>query len=349
MAFTRCAAPCIARCTRRSSSHHLTSWWLRQQRPNDTHGKKASERFVPESESWGGSVKHAILGAGGVGGLVGASLAHEGEQVTLLLRPESLAQHPGYLRLEGPAGNFEAAVRIDAELREPVDVLWVTVKAYQLVAALQAVLRNGCSIGTIVPLLNGIDHVTLLRSRFDPKGVVPGTIAVESERVALGHIIQRSPFARLVLSATGERQLEGVAALLRRAGFSCEFQADEKTILWSKLAFLAPFALTTTAGNKSKQEICADPAWRARLALTMRAACAVAAAEGATVDHARILATIESLPPTMRSSMQKDVSAGHTPELDAIGGPIVRAGTAHGIDVPTTRELIARIEDCLSH
>ncbi|MGB8523191.1 MAG: ketopantoate reductase C-terminal domain-containing protein, partial [Candidatus Acidiferrales bacterium] len=133
------------------------------------------------------------------------------------------------------------------------------------------------------------------------------------------------------------------------AGFSCEFQADEKTILWSKLAFLAPFALTTTAGNKSKQEICADPAWRARLESAIREACAVAVAEGATVDHARILATIESLPPTMRSSMQKDVSAPRTPELDAIGGPIVRAGRAHGIDVPTTRELIAGIEDRLSH
>jgi hypothetical protein len=163
-----------------------------------------------------------------VGGLVGASLAHEGEQVTLLLRPESLAQHPAYLRLEGPTGDFEAAVRIDAELREPVDVLWVTVKAYQLVAALQAVLSNGSSIGTIVPLLNGIDHVTLLRSRFDPKGVVPGTIAVESERVAPGHIIQRSPFARLALSATGERQLEGVAALLRRAASLVNFKRTRK-------------------------------------------------------------------------------------------------------------------------
>jgi len=292
-------------------------------------------------------VKHAILGAGGVGGLVGASLAHQGEQVTLLLRPESLAQHPGYLRLEGPTGNFEAPVRIDAELREPVDVLWVTVKAYQLVAALQAVLRNGSSIGTIVPLLNGIDHVTLLRSGFDPKGVVPGTIAVESERVAPGHIIQRSPFARLALSAIGERQLKGVAERLRRAGLSCEFQTDEKTMLWSKLAFLAPFALTTTAGNKSKQEIFVDPGWRARLESAVCEACAVAAAEGAPVDQARILTTIESLPPTMRSSMQKDVSVGRTPELDAIGGPIIRGGRTHGIDVVATRQLVATIGDRL--
>jgi 2-dehydropantoate 2-reductase len=293
-------------------------------------------------------VKHAILGAGGVGGLVGATLAHEGDQVTLLLRPESLAQYPGYLRLERPSGNIEAPVRTDGELRQPADVLWVTVKAHQLVAALQAILRNGPTIGTIVPLLNGIDHVALLRSRFNRARVVPGTIAVESERVAPGHIIQRSPFARLALSAIGERQLAGVAERLRRVGLSCEFQIDEKKLLWSKLAFLAPFALTTTAGNKSKQEIFADPAWRARLESAVREACAVAAAEGASVDQARILTTIESLPPTMQSSMQKDVSAGRTPELDAIGGPIIRGGRTHGIDVVATRQLVATIGDRLA-
>jgi 2-dehydropantoate 2-reductase len=294
-------------------------------------------------------VRHAILGAGGIGGLIGASLAHQGDQVTLLLRPETLAQHLPYIRLEGPFGNFQAPVRTDAILLEPVDVLWVTVKAYDLVAALRAVRRNGSRIVTVVPLLNGIDHVALLRRTFNHESVVPGTIAVESERVAPGHIIQRSPFVRLALSATGERQLEGVARRLRHVGFSCEFQADEKTMLWSKLAFLAPFALATTAGNKSKQEIFADPAWRARLELGVREACAVAAAEGAIVDQLKIQAMIEGLPATMRSSMQKDVSAGRIPELDAIGGPIVRAGRILGIDVPTTRELIARIEDRLTH
>jgi 2-dehydropantoate 2-reductase len=294
-------------------------------------------------------VRHAILGAGGVGGLIGAALAHQGDQVTLLLRPETLGQHPSYLRLQGPFGNFQAPVRTDAKLREPIDVLWVTVKAYQLVAALRAVPRNGPRIVTVVPLLNGIDHVALLRRSFNHESVVPGTIAVESERVAPGHIIQRSPFVRLALSATGERQMEGVARRLRHAGFSCEFQTDEKTMLWSKLAFLAPFALATTAGNKSKQEIFADPVWRARLELTVREACAVAAAEGASVDQLKIQTMIEGLPGTMRSSMQKDVSAGRILEIDAIGGPIVRAGRIYGIDVPTTRELIATIEDRLRH
>ena len=41
--------------------------------------------------------------------------------------------------------------------------------------------------------------------------------------------------------------------------------------------------------------------------------------------------------------MQKDVDAGREPELDAIAGPILRAGERHGIDVSATRELAALV------
>jgi 2-dehydropantoate 2-reductase len=41
--------------------------------------------------------------------------------------------------------------------------------------------------------------------------------------------------------------------------------------------------------------------------------------------------------------MQKDVAAGRPPELDAIGGPILRGGARHGIAVPVTAELVTEI------
>ena len=293
-------------------------------------------------------MKHAILGAGAVGGLIGAALAHEGHHVTVLVRPESLARHPSQLSLERLSGKIEAPIRLDTKLSTDVDVLWIAVKAHQLVPALNAIPSHGPRIATIVPLLNGMEHVKLLRSRFEHERVVPATISVESERLAPGRVVQRSSFVRLALSVTGEHKLESVAARLRHAGFSCEFQANEKTMLWSKLAFLAPFALTGTASDKDKQGIFADPGWRNRLECAVGEACAVAAADRAAVDREKILATLESLPAAMRTSMQKDVSAGRMPELDAIGGPIIRGGRHHGLDVPTTRELVARIEERLN-
>jgi 2-dehydropantoate 2-reductase len=292
-------------------------------------------------------MKHAILGAGAVGGLVGAVLAHEGDDVTLLVRRETNTRHPETLTLKRPSETIETAVRIETELTDDTDVLWIAVKAYQLNDALRAIPPES-KIGTTVPLLNGIDHVDLLRLLFGHDGVVPATIAVESERLAPGQIVQRSPFIRLVLSTMGEERLASVADRLRRGGFTCEFQADEKTMLWSKLAFLAPLALTGTAGDKDKQGIFADAEWCARLESCVSEACTVAAADGAAVDREKILATLASLPATMRSSMQKDVSAGRVPELDAIGGPIVRAGQRYGLDVPVTRGLVASIQERLN-
>jgi 2-dehydropantoate 2-reductase len=291
-------------------------------------------------------MKHAILGASAVGGLVGAVLAHEGEDVTPLIRPENQSGYPGKLKLNAPNGATESPVRIETKLTDDVDVLWVAVKTYELIGALSAVPSES-NIGTIIPLLDGIDHVALLRVRFGHENVVPATIAVEAERVAAGQIVQRSPFARLALSMLGQR-LANVADRLRHGGFTCEFQADEKTMLWSKLAFLGPFALTGTASDMDKQGIFADSAWRARLESAVGEACAVAVADGAVVDGGKILATLASLPATMRSSMQKDVSAGRMAELDAIGGPILRRGERYNLNVPVTREMVARIQDRVS-
>jgi 2-dehydropantoate 2-reductase len=69
-------------------------------------------------------------------------------------------------------------------------------------------------------------------------------------------------------------------------------------------------------------------------------ACAVGHAAGAKVTPEPTLAALEGLPEGFRSSMQKDVAAGRTPELDAIAGPILRGGSEYGIDVSTTRALV---------
>ena len=83
-------------------------------------------------------MRHAILGAGGVGGLVGACLAHAGDSVTLVVRREALEHYPKQLRLESPLGNFAVDVAVAAEV-PPADVLWLTVKATQLEAALDRI------------------------------------------------------------------------------------------------------------------------------------------------------------------------------------------------------------------
>lgn len=291
-------------------------------------------------------MKHAIFGAGAIGGLVGTALGSIGEDVSVVVRPEKLASYPATLTLERPTGTITSRAKAVASLTESVDVLWIATKTYQLVKALESVK---VSPGCVVPLLNGVEHVAVLRSRFGNDRVVPGTIAVEAERIAAGQFIQRSPFVRLNLAASGRPLLSSIIEQLGRLGFTCEFMENEQTLLWSKLTFLAPFALVTSASGLNVGEILASPEWKQKLDSSIVEACAVAKASGAELDLEQVRAAFDAVPATMRSSMQKDLLAGRELELDAIGGPIVRGGELHAIDVATTAELMAAIRVKASH
>jgi 2-dehydropantoate 2-reductase len=285
---------------------------------------------------------HAILGAGGVGGMIGACVAHAGHSVTLVVRRETLAQYPRTLHLESPFGKFDVNVAVAAEVPQ-VDVLWITVKATQLEPALGA-LKNPDAVQSIIPLLNGIDHVSLLRAKYGADRVIPATIAGEMERVSPGHIVHRTPFARLNMLSAGRALLGGTLDQLQKIGFECRFIDDEPTLMWGKLVFLAPFALSTTAADKTVGEILADPEWRSLGEACVQEACAVAVAEGARVSAEKVLSGVAAMPGSMRSSMQKDVERHKIPELDAIAGPILRGARRHGIEVPATVKLVAAVE-----
>ena len=288
-------------------------------------------------------MRHAILGAGGVGGLIGVALAKSGESVTLVVRPETLKEYPAELSLDSPLGSFSVPVERSATLDAPCDVLWITVKATQLESALGSVTVKPEEIGAVVPLLNGIDHVELLRARFGHDRVVPASIAVEAERVAPGKIIHRGMSIRVSISSIGESRLASTAEEFRKFGFACQFVPDEMKLLWAKLSILAPFALTTSATGLSIGEVSKDPVWRKKLEAVVREVAAVGTASGTPLDASTIIAFFDKTPPGGRSSMQKDVAAGKTPELDGIAGPILRRAEQHGIDVRVTRELVGMI------
>jgi 2-dehydropantoate 2-reductase len=288
-------------------------------------------------------MRHAILGAGGVGGLIGVALAKAGESVTLVLRPEALKTYPAELSLESPLGSFRVPVERTSSVSEPYDVLWVTVKATQLEAALRSITVEPEKLGAVVPLLNGIDHVGLLRTRFGHDRVVPASIGVEAERAAPGKIIHRGMAVRISIASIGEGRLATAGEEFRAFGFLCQFVPDEMKILWTKLSFLAPFALTTSAAGLTIGEVNQDPVWRRRLEAVIQEVGAVGTASGTPLDAAAILPFFDKTPPGGRSSMQKDVAVGNPPEVDGIAGPILRRAEAHGIDVPVTRELAEMI------
>jgi hypothetical protein len=169
----------------------------------------------------------------------------------------------------------------------------------------------------------------VLRRRYT--NVAAGAIRVESERRNDWQIRQSSPFLRVDLAGA-----DALAAELQQAGIETRVRDDEPTLLWEKLAFLAPLALATTALDAPLGDVRGD----ARYRRAQDEALAVASAEGARIETEALRALAAAAPDSMRSSMQKDVAAGRPPELDAIAGPILkvrRTTRDRGRGNPTTR------------
>ena len=292
-------------------------------------------------------IRVAVLGPGGVGGMLAALLARRGDQVTCLAPPATaahLAEHG--IQLRSPMlGDTHVEVEATTRLDHPVDVCFITVKATQLESAVEAVPAGTLGGGLVVPFLNGIDHLAWLRERYPPDQVVAGTIRVESTRVGPGLIEHASPFAVVEL-ATREparrRQVEELAARLAATGLDVTAGGDELAILWSKLAVLAPIALVTTWTAAPYGEARAGH-WDEVVAVAHEIVEA-ARADGVELDEAATIGLLERVPDAMRSSMQKDAAAGHPIELDAIGGAVLRGAERAGTEAPATARLVAELQ-----
>lgn len=288
----------------------------------------------------------AVLGPGGVGGLLAGVLARSGQDVTVVAHEATadLVAERG-LRIDSVTfGQFVARPLALARLTQPADVLLVATKAGGLSGALG---RIAVEPAMVVPLLNGLDHMFVLRERFAPETVIAGSIRVEADRPAPGVVVHTSPFL-LVSMASAHAPMQEPIARLQQALVAAEIPvkvgSSEPEVLWSKLVRLNALACTTSAYDKLLGEIRSTPALRADLVGCIEEACAAARAEGAlSVAPEKALAELERAHETLGSSMQRDIAAGRTPELDAIPGSVMRAAARHGLACPTIERLAATI------
>ena len=293
------------------------------------------------------TTSYAVLGPGGVGGLLAAVLARQGHRVTCIAREQTVEQLQthGIQVSSSLFGDFTATVDAAPSLDRPVDACFVATKATALTEALPRIPPAAVGDALVIPLLNGIDHVAALRRDYEPATVVAGVIHVESTRVAPGVIEQASPFARVSLAsdtAAAER-IRRVADDLTAGGFEVVTDLDEPTILWSKLSFLATLALLTTRYRATAGEV--RTAHHDELVATAREVAAVSGASGGPSDPGPILDFVDRFRAEGKSSMLRDRESGRALELDAIGGAVLRAADTHGIPVPTVRGLVEALRD----
>lgn len=287
------------------------------------------------------SASVGVLGPGAVGGVLAVGLVRSGVRVICIARRDTAAVIASQgLSLRHGRSVTQARPEATSELLEPVELLLVTVKAPALEDALG---RVGAPAETVVPLLNGIEHVQTTRSRLTGSSVVAGSIGfIEAYLERPGMIVQATP--RVVMTLASDVD-SATTEVLRRSGAEVRVDGSEAAVLWEKLARQAPVAAATALTQRPIGELREDPEWRGRLEQAIAETCAVAAADGVILEPASQWAIIDAMPPKLTSSTARDVAAGRPSELDAITGAAVRAAHRLGVPTPTLEALLADAEE----
>jgi 2-dehydropantoate 2-reductase len=267
----------------------------------------------------------AVLGPGAVGGVLTVGFIEAGVDVVCVARPDTakVLTSEGLSLRQGERVRT-ARPRVVTELREPVDLLLVTVKALSLD---DAIARVQAPVGVVVPLLNGIEHMETLGRAF-PRVVGASIGRIEAYLERPGVVIQPTPGVVMTVASGGPVEL------LRRSGVDVREDGSAKEVLWEKLARQASTAAATSITQRPIGELRSDAEWGPRLRTAIDETCAIAAADGVTLSAQAEWEIIEGMPPLLTSSTARDIAAGVPSELDAITGAAVRAGQRLGVEAP---------------
>jgi 2-dehydropantoate 2-reductase len=288
----------------------------------------------------------AVLGPGAVGGSLAVRLSNAGVPVICVAHAEAagLIALAG-LQVESPEGMLSARMEVVERLTKPVGLLLVTVKAPALEDAIQRVDPEAVADGVVIPLLNGLEHMEMLRERFGDR-VAAGSIShFQAYRAGRVQIIEAtaSPVITIASETLPRGEVEQAADLLRKARLDVRVGQNEKRVLWHKLARIAPLAAASAVTGKTVGELRDDPAWRPRLESAITEACAVADADGVPLRASAQWAIIDDLADETTPSAARDVAAGRRSELDAIVGSVIRAAERLGVPSPALTELASEV------
>ncbi len=192
-----------------------------------------------------------IVGAGGIGGFLGAWLLHAGRDVTFLVRPNSarLLKERGLI-LESKAGNLDLPnppTVLASALKDHFDLILLSCKSYDLQSAMNDFAPAVGPETAILPMLNGMAHMALLDERFGRSHVLGGDTLLSAARDEQGRILHFNPLDDVHLGDRddpGGERIHRIAEALSVPGFTTHLVPDIDHVMWQKWV-----AIATAAGS----------------------------------------------------------------------------------------------------
>jgi 2-dehydropantoate 2-reductase len=314
-------------------------------------------------------MKITIVGAGAIGGFLGARLAASGQEVTFIARNKNLAaiNAQGFKLIEEDGRELLVPqVRAVQNMAQagPQDVVILTVKAHQVVDVLDGLPSLFGPATSVVTMINGVPWWYFYKlagpyegqalSSVDPEGhiaaqidsqrVIGGIVYPAAELIAPGvvKVIEGNRFTIGEPDGVRSERCEALSAALIAAGFKAPVSKDIRGELWVKLWGNLSFNPISALTHATLEQICTFPASRELAAQMMREAQSIGEKLGVQfkIDLDKRIAGAQAVG-AHKTSMLQDIEAGRALELDALLGAVRELGRITNTACPTLDAIYA--------
>jgi 2-dehydropantoate 2-reductase len=314
-------------------------------------------------------MKIAVVGAGAIGGYLGARLALAGADVTFIARNRNLEaiRSQGFKLIEED-GREQVASTVKAVQRMaeagPQDAVLLTVKAHQVRDVLPELRDLFGPATSVVTMINGVpwwyfhrlggeyegrsltsvDPDGALARHIEPERVIGSVVYPAAELLAPGvvKVIEGNRFTLGEPDGSRSPRIEALSQLMMKAGFKAPVARDIRSEIWVKLWGNLSFNPISALTHATLEDICRYPATRELAARMMSEARAVGERLGVAfkISLEQRIAGAEAVG-AHKTSMLQDVEAGRALELEALVGSVIELGRITGIATPTIEAVYA--------
>ncbi len=305
-------------------------------------------------------LRYMVIGAGGTGGAVGSYLARAGMDVTFIVRGRHLeAMRSSGLRVIRPHDEFTVsnfrAFSTDEYLREAghpaPDVIFVCVKGYSVEDTIPFISKAASAETIVIPILNLYGTGAKMQAGLPGIMVTDGCIYVASEIKSPGVILMNGEILRVVFGLRREDAARSgefheifrrIHADLTAAGIECIVSDNIERDALRKFSYVSPQGACglyygVPAGpmqHPGKERDC----FAGLVAEIQELANAMGIDFGEEIVSVS-LSILDGLSPTMTTSLQRDIAAGRSSEIDGLIYEVVRMAGRYGVSLPLYAEI----------
>jgi 2-dehydropantoate 2-reductase len=286
------------------------------------------------------------VGAGAIGGYFGGRMLQAGRDVTFLVRPKRASELASAgLVIKSPNGDVtlkNPPTMQAGSIKDAFDVVLLSCKAFDLEDAITSFAPAVGPNTSIIPMLNGMQHLKILDDRFGAERVLGGLCAIAVTLNEQREVVQLQPMQSLAFGERAGPMSDRVRAIADAFSAVNGAVASQNVIqdMWDKWVFLCSIAAATSLMRAPVGVIVASPGGRDFLLGILDECTAVAKAAGhepggPSFQRTKGMLTAEGSP--MTASMFRDIKVGAKVEADHVIGDLIARAEAAKIPAPKLR------------